>query len=95
MEERAGRLVAVSSAERARELVKIYDAGSVFEASLIRKTLAGEGIRCLIPGEDMDEAPGSGFEENAIFVPMEERDRALRLLRKAWEFFDAPGGGEE
>jgi hypothetical protein len=77
-----------------RRLVKIYEAPSAFEAALIRRTLAGEGIECMIPGEDMHASPAAGSEENAIFVREEERDRALRLLQRAWEFFEGSGGGE-
>jgi hypothetical protein len=73
-----------------REYVKIYEAPTVLEAALIRSTLEQEGVPCLIPGEDMEAGPIGGFSENAIFVPVAERDRALQLLRKAWEFFEDP-----
>ena len=69
-------------------LVKIYTARNAFESSLIRKVLAEEGIRVLIPAEEFDDATAAGLEPDAIFVPADERDRALRLLQRAWDFFD-------
>jgi hypothetical protein len=77
-----------------REYVKIYEAPTVFEASLIRRTLEQDGVSCLIPGEDMDVAQIGGFSENAIFVPVADRDRALQLLKKAWDFYEKPEKGE-
>jgi hypothetical protein len=68
-------------------MVRIYEAGSVFEASLIRRTLAAEGIDCLIPGEELDAPVPTQAGENAIFVPESERDRALGLLERAWSFY--------
>jgi hypothetical protein len=70
-------------------MVKIYTARSVLEASMIRRALESHGLECLIPGEDFDAAPGNGLEENAIFVPAGERDRAIGLLKETWEFFDS------
>ncbi len=72
--------------------VQIYVAKNVLEASLIRKTLTEHGIPCLIPGEDLDGGAASAVEENAIFVPVDHRDEALRLLQKAWDFFEPVGG---
>jgi hypothetical protein len=79
-------------------LVKIYTARNALESSLIRKVLTAEGIRVLIPAEEFDDVVGAGLEPEAIFVPVIDRDRALQLLSKAWEFFDSEGkasGGEE
>jgi len=78
-----------------RRLVKIYTAPSAFEATLIRRTLESEGIDCLIPGEDMHSSPTTGSEENAIFVREDERDRALELLQRAWDFFEGSGEGSD
>ena len=77
-------------------LVKIYTARNALESSLIRRVLVEEGIRVLIPAEEFDDVAGAGLEPEAIFVPEVDRDRALQLLPKAWEFFDfeeeVPGG---
>ncbi len=71
-----------------KDLVKIYTARNTLESSLIRKVLVEAGIRVLIPAEDFNELTGSDLEPEAIFVPETDRDQALRLLEKAWEFFD-------
>jgi hypothetical protein len=68
--------------------IQIYIAKNVLEASLIRRTLTERGIPCLIPGEDFEAGSSPGFEENAIFVPVEKRDEAIKLLQKAWDFFE-------
>ena len=70
------------------DLVKIYTARNTLESSLIRRVLVEAGIRVLIPAEEFDEVTGSGLEPEAIFVPEADRDQAMRLLEKAWEFFD-------
>ena len=70
------------------DLVKIYTARNTLESSLIRKVLVEAGIRVLIPAEEFNEVAGSGLEPEAVFVPVVDRDRALRLLAKAWEFYD-------
>lgn len=80
------------SGDVAGGLVKIYTARNALESSLIRKVLAEEGVRVLIPAEEFDDATAAGLEPEAIFVPADERDRALRLLKKAWEFFE---GGDD
>jgi len=82
----------MSASGPARSMIKIYEAGTVFEAALIRRTLEAEGVACLIPGEDLQDTTLSGSEENAIFVLEEDRDRALALLQKAWAFFDQEEG---
>lgn len=73
-------------------LVRIYTARNTLESSLIRRVLTGEGIRVLIPGEEFDQVEQAGLDPEAIFVPVADRDRAMRLLEKAWDFFDS---GEE
>ena len=86
----------VSSEGRARDLVKIYVAESVLEASMIRSRLAREGISCLIPGEDLEDVSDGPLEANAILVPEEERDRALKAMEDVWDFFEPPAdGGKE
>ncbi|MFO7769098.1 MAG: DUF2007 domain-containing protein [bacterium] len=89
----------VSSEGPSRDLVEIYVAESVLEASMIRSRLAEEGIECLIPGEDLESFEGGPLKENAILVPEGQRDEALRLLEEVWTFFestaeDAEGGDE-
>ncbi len=72
-------------------LTKIYTARNTLESSLIRKVLSEEGIRVLIPAEEFNEVVGSGIEPEAIFVPEADRDRAIQLLQKVWDFLDPPG----
>ena len=76
-------------------LIKIYIARNTFESSLIRKVLTEEGIRVLIPAEEFDEVVGPGIEPEAIFVPEVDRDRAIQLLQKVWDFLDPPGDDED
>ncbi len=71
-------------------LIKIYTARNTFESSLVRKVLSEEGIRVLIPAEEFEEMIGPGVEPEAIFVPEVDRDRAIQLLQKVWDFFDPP-----
>jgi len=85
----------VSSEHMPRDLVKIYVAQNVLEASMIRARLAREGIECLIPGEDLRTGEDSLLEENAILVSEEQRDRALRLMEEVWSFFERPVDNED
>lgn len=80
----------VSSEHMPRDLVKIYVARNVLEASMIRGRLAREGIECLIPGEDLRTEEDSLLEENAILVSEDQRDHALRLMEEVWSFFERP-----
>jgi len=68
----------------AESLVQIYVAKNVLEASLIRKTFEEHGVPCLIPGEDMNVSGNLRIDDNAIFVPVNRREEALKLLEKAW-----------
>ena len=70
--------------------VKIYEASTVFEAELIRRSLSVRGIRCLIPGADLNPGTLGKEHENAIFVPESERDQALEVLKQVWSFFEQP-----
>ena len=72
-------------------LIKIYTARNSLESSLVRKVLSEEGIHVLIPAEEFDEVVGPGIESEAIFIPEVDRDRAMQLLQKVWDFFDPPG----
>jgi hypothetical protein len=81
------RVLMSDSGGTSSDLVKIYTARNTLESSLIRNVLAGAGIRVMIPAEEFDDVAGAGLEPEAIFVPVDERDRALRLLKKAWEFY--------
>lgn len=73
----------------AESLVQIYVATNVLEASLIRRTFEEHGVPCLIPGEDMDVKGNLRIDDNAIFVPVDRREEALKLLEKAWELLQS------
>jgi hypothetical protein len=75
--------------------VRIWQAGSTFEAELIRRKLTGHGISVLIPGEDFDPPAGARLGNEDIFVPADQRDRALELLPEVWDFLSPPADDEE
>ncbi len=79
----------------AESLVQIYVANSVLEASLIRRTFEEHGMPCLIPGEEMDVRGNLRIDDNAIFVPVDRREEALKLLQKAWELLQTLEKNEE
>lgn len=79
----------------AESLVQIYVATNVLEASLIRKIFEEHRVPCLIPGEDMDVKGNLRIDDNAIFVPVDRREEALKLLEKAWELLHSLEKNEE
>jgi len=81
--------------EGGEDFVQIWDAGSTFEAELIRKKLNEHGVRVLIPGEDLDLSAKAHVGSETIFVPASERDRALELLPEVWELLSPPADTEE
>ncbi len=79
----------------AESLVQIYVAKNVLEASLIRRTFEEYGVPCLIPGEDMKVRSNLRIDDNAIFVPVNRREEALKLLEKAWAILQSLEENEE
>ena len=79
----------------AESLVQIYVAHNVLEASLIRRTFEENGVPCLIPGEDMNVRGDLRIDNNAIFVPVNRREEALKLLKKAWAILQSLENNEE
>ena len=79
----------------AESLVQIYVATNVLEASLIRRTFKEHGMPCLIPGEDMNAGSNLRIDDNAIFVPADRRDEALKLLQEAWAILQSLEKNEE
>ena len=79
----------------AEEYALLLAAATPVDAALAKDLLAAEGIPCLFHSQDRDLAElGAAVHMTIsrpdVYVPKEALDRAVEILREAWEDYALP-----
>ena len=67
--------------------VSIHQASSLAEAQIVRGLLESEGLKVLLPGEELNDEFGGAYKMSGamqLLVPSEQAEEARRIL-EAWK----------